>query len=179
MENQDERQIENISNKGFSDRLKKILEDLKDSILLHQSYSLMLGWFNITFGFIAAILAFLAGSISLIAGGDANAVTYLNIPSEILSGFFGISAGLLTTAITSYNFSARSEKHKVSSAQYGALARQIEEEIIFPAHNPEEAEKRLKSIDARLNEIEQIADHIYSPKFILRIFGRYKKNSLR
>lgn len=154
----------------FTNHLKQTAEKVEEDKQDHLDYSYMLGNFSLTFGYLAALIAFLAGSVS------AAQIHILKIDPKVLATILAVISGVVTTTITAYNFSQRSEKHRVSSVQYSALGRLIEEHLLFPPQNQEEAEKILTEINGRLDEIEKHIEIIFS-KSIIGLSRRKNKGS--
>lgn len=150
---------------GFEVILKKEAEQSESLFWLHNKASILATKSNDYIQIPSIILQTITGFLSATNG---------LVPSLAL-GAISIFTGVLTTILSYYKFSARSEGHRVVAQLYMQIYKKLEVELALPISQREDPQILLKEVRDKLSKISEVAPDI--PESIIILYKQHFKDT--
>jgi len=151
---------------GFEVILKKEAEQSESLFWLHNKASILATKSNDYIQIPSIVLQTITGFLSATNG---------LVPSLAL-GALSIFTGVLTTILSYYKFSARSEGHRVVAQLYMQIYKKLEVELALPISQREDPQVLLKEVREKLSKISEVAPDI--PESIIESYKQHFKDNI-
>jgi hypothetical protein len=148
-------------NDGFVRVLKKEGEEAQSLFWLHNKSSIIATKYNDWIQIPSIILQTITGFLSATSG----------LVPPLALGAISVFTGVLSTLLSYYKFSAKSEGHRVCAQLYLKLYKKIEVELALPESQRTSPSALLSEVREKLARISEVAPEI--PESIILL---YKKN---
>lgn len=97
-----------------------------------------------------------------------------HVSIQIIVGLASIAAAVLASLLTFLRYNERAEKHRLAGVRYGTIMRQLEQALLIPPHNEDEARDFFNSIRDQWDKLNE--ESLTMPTKIWdRINGRERK----
>ena len=150
---------------GFVKVLKKEGEESQSLFWLHNKASVVATRYNDYIQIPAIVLQTITGFLSATSG----------LVPPLALGAISVFTGVLSTLLSYYKFSAKSEGHKVVSQLYLKLYKKIEVELALPESQRTDASTLLTEVREKLARISEVAPEI--PETIILLYKKQFKNN--
>jgi len=151
---------------GFEVILKKEAEQSESLFWLHNKASILATKSNDYIQIPSIVLQTITGFLSATNG---------LVPSLAL-GALSIFTGVLSTILSYYKFSARSEGHRVVAQLYMQIYKKLEVELALPISQREDPQVLLKEVREKLSKISEVAPDI--PESIIESYKQHFKDNI-
>jgi cytochrome c biogenesis protein CcdA len=101
----------------------------------------------------------------------------VDIKTRILVGIVSVTAGILSALQTFLRFAERAEKHRVAGARFGALRREVEQELALPIRERQEMKDFLDTLRERNDKLAEESPEI--PHRIWQRWGKITRQEIR
>ncbi len=153
-----------------SEEVKKLLSDwlrrFRRLQRSHRDATRILRGFHFWLGIPTVVLKTFVGT-SIFATLES---TDIDVKTRILVGIVSVTAGVLSALQTFLRFAERAEKHRVAGARFGALRREVEQELALPTRERQEMKDFLDTLRERNDKLAE-----ESPEIPRRIWHRWGK----
>ena len=146
--------------------LKKEAEQSESLFWLHNKASILATKSNDYIQIPSIVLQTITGFLSATNG---------LVPSLAL-GALSIFTGVLSTILSYYKFSARSEGHRVVAQLYMQIYKKLEVELALPISQREDPQVLLKEVREKLSKISEVAPDI--PESIIESYKQHFKDNI-
>jgi hypothetical protein len=152
-------------NEGFEMVLKKEAEQAESLFWLHNKSSILQAKNNDYITIPSIILQTLTGFLSATGG----------LVPPLALGSISVFTGILSTLVSYYRFSAKSEGHRVVGQLYMKIYKHLEVELALPIAQRTEPDKLLKDVREKLQRIAEVAPDI--PESVIELYKKKFKDN--